>query len=87
MKYETKDGKIIDTESNLTILRFLRVGDRFKTKSSKDVFEVIDDRCNFNAKAGSPTRKCRNITKGGTEHKFCKTSVRIITAHLLKKPQ
>lgn len=75
MKYETIDGRIIDTDSNQTILRFLRIGDKFRTKSSKDTFEVWDDRCKYNGNAGSSTRKCKNLTTGQFEHKLCRNTV------------
>lgn len=75
MKYETIGGKIEDTESRLTNLRYLRIGDRFKSRSGNDIWEVLDEKCNWNGQAGSPTRKCKNISKGGIEHKLCRIKI------------
>jgi hypothetical protein len=75
MKYETIGGKIKDTDRNETTVRELRIGDRFKTKSSKHVFEVWNEKCDYNTIAGSSTRKCKNITIGLFEHKLCRLSV------------
>lgn len=75
MKYETLGGKTIDTEDSKTYLRYLRIGDRFKLKSGSDIWEFLDEKCNWNGQAGSPTRKCRNLTNGGICHKLCRTQI------------
>lgn len=75
MKYETIGGKVVDTESNKTMLMNLRIGDRFKSKAGKDVFEVWDEKCKWNGRAGSSTRKCKNLTTGAFELKLCRIEV------------
>lgn len=75
MKYETIGGDTLDTADAQTSLRYLKAGDRFKIKSTKDIFEVIDERCNWNGQAGSPTRRCKNLTTNTFEHKLCRNSV------------
>lgn len=74
MKYETIGGKIKDTQDNVVLLRYLKIGDRFKTKSSKDIFEVRGEKCVY-SEIGSPTRRCKNLTSGGVEHKLCRIEV------------
>lgn len=74
MKYETIGGAIKDTSDNLTTLRFLRVGDKFRIKSSGSIFEVRGEKCIFNP-GGSPLRRCKNLTSGGYEFKLCRTTV------------
>ena len=78
MKYETIGGKEKDTEDAFWQLRFLRVGDRFKTKSGKHLFEVWNNKCQWNGSAGSSTRKCKNLTTGQFEHKLCRMTVILI---------
>jgi len=75
MKYETIDGRELDTDANKIVLRFLRVGDRFKTKSSKDTFEVWDAKCRFSGSVGSAIRKCKNLSTGQFEFKLCRMTV------------
>jgi hypothetical protein len=75
MTYETIAGEIKNTESQKTILRFLKIGDRFSSKSGKGVFEVWDEKCRFNGAAGSATRKCKNLKTGEMEHKLCRIEV------------
>lgn len=75
MKYQTIDGREIDTDSNKVVLRFLRVGDRFKTKSIKHTFEVWDAKCRFSGSAGSAIRKCKNLSTGEFEFKLCRMTV------------
>lgn len=75
MKYETISGQTKDTDSDKTILRFLRIGDRFSNKNGKGIYEVWDEKCRFNGAAGSATRKCKNLTNGLIEHKLCRIVV------------
>lgn len=75
MKYETISGQIKDTDKDKTILRFLRIGDRFTNKNGKGLWEVWDEKCRFNGAAGSATRKCKNLMDGTFEHKLCRIVV------------
>jgi len=75
MKYETISGKEVDTDWQKTILRFLKVGDRFSNKKGEGLWEVWDERCRFNGPAGSATRKCKNLKTGDFEHKLCRIEV------------
>lgn len=75
MKYETIGGGVKDTYDGLTVLRFLRIGDRFTNKNRKGKWEVMDEQCNWNGQAGSPTRRCRNIITKQVEHKLCRIEV------------
>jgi hypothetical protein len=74
MKYETISGKIIDTKRNNCTLRDLRMGDRFKTKSSKHRFVVIGEACKWSG-GGQSLRSVKNLTTGLIEHKRCNTNV------------
>lgn len=75
MKYETVGGQIKDTEAGKTILRFLRMGDRFTNKNRKGLWEVIGEKCKFNGPAGSATRSVRNLNTGLIEYKLCRIEV------------
>lgn len=75
MKYETLSGEIKDTEAGKTILRFLRIGDRFSNKNGEGLWVVLDERCSFNAKAGSATRRCKNLKTDEVDYKLCRIAV------------
>jgi len=78
MKYETIGGDEKDTDDLIIIVRHLRIGDRFKTKSSKHLFEVWDDKCRFSGSVGSAVRKCKNLDTGAFEYKLCRMSVKLV---------
>lgn len=73
MEYETIGGKIKNT-NDIVELRNLAVGDRFKTKSSKDTFEVTGSKCVW-SRIGTSTRRCLNLTTGLHEWKQCRVNV------------
>jgi hypothetical protein len=75
MKYETIGGELKDTGEVFMCLRDLQVGDKFKTKSSKHVFEVSGYKCIFSLSAGSSVRQCVNLTNGSVESKLCRIAV------------
>lgn len=75
MKYETIGGQVKDTEANKTILRDLRMGDRFTNKNHEGLFEVWSEKCVFNGAAGSATRKVKNLKTGQFENKLCRIAV------------
>lgn len=74
MKYETIGGKLVDTDQDKTILRELRVGDRFSNKKGEGLWEVFDERCVFQP-GGSSIRRCRNLKSGLMEYKLCRIQV------------
>lgn len=75
MKYETISGEVKDTDFNKTVLRVLRIGDRFSNKNGSGLWEVWDEKCRFNGATGSATRKCKNLNTGLFEHKLCRIQV------------
>jgi hypothetical protein len=74
MIYETIGGKQVDTDQDRTILRFLKMGDRFSNRNGDGLWEVIDEKCRFQP-GGSPIRRCRNLKSGGTDWKLCRIQV------------
>jgi hypothetical protein len=75
MKYETMGGAVKDTNDQFIRLAELKPGDRFRSRTGEQIYQVIDERCKFNARAGAATRGCLNTRTNMPEAKLCRIEV------------
>lgn len=78
MKYETIGGAIHDTNYHALTIRELKIGDKFRLKSSKHIYAVRGEKCEWSAN-GTSVRKCLNLDTLSIEYKKCNTQVTRIT--------